>query len=43
MAECKIGKNKVRTSTKNTKMAVSAELSRHSYFCIKILDRNTNT
>ena len=24
MAECKIGKNKVRTSTKNTKMAVSA-------------------
>lgn len=23
-AECKIGKNKVRTSTKNTKMAVSA-------------------
>ena len=40
MAECKIGKNKVRTSTKNTKMAVSAGIK---YFCIKILDRNTNT
>ena len=28
MAECKIGKNKVRTSTKNTKMAVSAGMNR---------------
>jgi hypothetical protein len=35
MAECKIGKNKVRTSTKNKKMAVSVGIKQTQLFLYK--------